>query len=720
MGRPDYFRQRGPSSNQMAEGNDGATIVQRETPGVSIPVINKGDQFAERKISVCYFDSGKLFREDIFPMNFQYLAISHVWGQPRWQSVPGIDFGQVLVSDSKVRFIAEVLPGIVKEDYFWMDILCVDQRDKEARIAITQYIPRIFRHAQRTIFVKDDGEIQSCCAQAMEFNSMAEDNSLREMLMVHREQAHPGQYIDERMLTRLWILEETVLSNTIQFVNGRSNNPIEPMKSTAASGIVREDTTIQVTTTRFILKLREIAKAWAGAYHPWESTPKLAVVTDSLAFIRGYFENSTIQRSGVNVRPLHPFPEAHTFYAHIFSTRRTSKSRDFILATMPQYSFYRVPTNAKGLSFGQLFKDCVCQLMRAGFPVQPIIPRQPAKILDLAAPEYQFRYDADDDTAFPAGREETLHLFPLPRVVDGPEPACLGDLVKLFCGPRIVWEFYPPLDASDAELEKYLTFPAQDISNANPFSAILPGKKTWIKVDYPENWRIISPSLNTRVSIKRICKVDTVKEIEIHTESELLKLLSEVTSTSHVVWASSMLGEVHETVILTEIPDEGYNPPNAIRLAAQFLRSWWLQVADHTDATEIEDSHSLNQFSTDLDFSSPERIALMENIVRLAALITCGLGLSAFEWSKHVLMPAIVSVAGTRIIALIPTSLSRSEGIYDSGYWLVGAIMPGERWTLVALDHIDGGGASITPCLFPWDVALKPTMIMEDDGMIRA
>jgi len=44
-----------------------------------------------------------------------------------------------------------------------MDVLCVDQRDKEARVAVTQYIPRIFRHAQRTVFVKDEAAIQSCC-----------------------------------------------------------------------------------------------------------------------------------------------------------------------------------------------------------------------------------------------------------------------------------------------------------------------------------------------------------------------------------------------------------------------------------------------------------------------------------------------------------------------------------------------------------------------------
>lgn len=96
------------------------------------------------------------------------------------------------------------------------------------------------------------------------------------------------------MLTRLWILEETTLSNTIQ-----------------------------LTSTRFALKFQELAKAWAGAYLPWQSTPKSAVEADSTAFIRGYFENGTIRRSGVNIRLLHPFPETHTFYSHIFSTRRT-------------------------------------------------------------------------------------------------------------------------------------------------------------------------------------------------------------------------------------------------------------------------------------------------------------------------------------------------------------------------------------------------------------
>src|SRR2546423_2353302 len=152
-----------PSRSLLAFGTAASKIWQKGTtqptsdmrPPFPIPVINNGDRFAEQKFKLCYFESGRLLSADVFPMAFQYLAISHAWGQPKWQHIPGIE-GQVLASESKAKFIAQRLPGLVGADYFWMDILCVDQKDKGARVAVTQYIPQIFRHAQRTIFVKDD------------------------------------------------------------------------------------------------------------------------------------------------------------------------------------------------------------------------------------------------------------------------------------------------------------------------------------------------------------------------------------------------------------------------------------------------------------------------------------------------------------------------------------------------------------------------------------
>ena len=161
---------------------------------------------------------------------------------------------------------------------------------------------------------------------------------------------------------------------------------------------------------------------------------------------------------------------------------------------------------------------------------------------------------------------------------------------------------------------------------------------------------------------------------------------------TRVVWNSSMLGELHEIVLSTDTPDEQLSAE--IRMAVKFLHSWW--ISQHT--SEFAENGDRTQYQLDLELST-ERF---DNIVRVAALITCGIGVNAFEWSEKILVPVIVSAAGKRVIALVPYSLSQSGGRYD--YWLVGAVFPRERWTLVALDRMDQG--VVTPCIFPWDVDL--------------
>ena len=47
---------------------------------------------------------------------------------------------------------------------------------------------------------------------------------------------------------------------------------------------------------------------------------------------------------------------------HLESIQQTSESRDFLLAIMPQFEEYRVPVNARHMSFGNLFADCCRQL----------------------------------------------------------------------------------------------------------------------------------------------------------------------------------------------------------------------------------------------------------------------------------------------------------------------------------------------------------------------
>ena len=654
-----------------------------EERGVSIPVVNKGDRLATLKFTVCYWESGRLCREEISLRKFQYIAVSHVWGQPKWQTIPGID-GQVLASDAKAKFLTESLPAIVGSDYFWMDILCVDQRDKAARVAVTQYIPDIFRHAQRTVFVKDNRGVQSCCSDAP--GNFSTDADLGTLLTEHRAKCHHGQQINEPMLTRLWIFQETLLSNTIQFVNyysGQRNDPSPALHD-------------NLTSVRFVLKLRELAEAWAGAFAPWKSTPKSAIDEDSIAFMHAFLKNETVRRSGFTILPLHPFPERHAFYQQIFSTRRTSKARDFILATMPQYSFYTVPKNAKEMTFAGLFNDCIYQLWTTGFPMQPLVPRQRMlPLLELSAPEYQFRYEEDPDVEFPNGRSEILQRFPLPELTDLPEPACLGDLVKLFCGARVVFNFDPPLDATTIDLATASDRAAEGPGGPNYHSTILPPNHIHIKIDQPEFWRIISPKVSTFVFLDRVRRVEVTK-IDILDNSELIPFLRAVVSKSGLMWTAAVLGELRDTITNTDEPSEGlsHHPTVDERLAAEFLHSWWM--GEHNGPSET-DSMRWDEFLKSQEASEGQ--SFVNNVVYLAALITCGLGAAAFEWSKRNLVPVWVSFQDGRAIALIP-SMAMGQ---SCDFWLVGAnISERECWTLLA--RYSGDQPLYTQCVFPWNV----------------
>jgi len=166
-------------------------------------------------VTLCRFDSEVLVREEHPLYEAEYIAISHVWGNAEWLLVPGIA-NEVLSSRQKAIFLANQLPKLVGTQYFWMDILCIDQHDENNRIAIIQHIPTIFRRAIRTMVVKDGGALQPCCAIAI---AEILDESWRERLALHLTSIHYNiEFLAEGVCERLWPLQEIVLSNNVQFV----------------------------------------------------------------------------------------------------------------------------------------------------------------------------------------------------------------------------------------------------------------------------------------------------------------------------------------------------------------------------------------------------------------------------------------------------------------------------------------------------------------------
>ena len=81
-----------------------------------------------------------------------------------------------------------------------------------------------------------------------------------------------------------------------------------------------------------------------------------------------------VTRSRTSTLPPH-LPNAQDFATSTTSRRRTVMPRDFILAIMPQFSFYIVPEGAKSMTFTQLFVDCFDQLKATGtdFRLAPLV-----------------------------------------------------------------------------------------------------------------------------------------------------------------------------------------------------------------------------------------------------------------------------------------------------------------------------------------------------------
>src|SRR5205814_6565136 len=112
----------------------------------------------------------------------------------------------------------------------------------------------------------------------------------------------------------------------------------------------------------------------------------------------------------------------------------------------------------------------------------------------------------------------------------------------------------------------------------------------YIKVDYGESWRVISPNISTRVSISRIHPV-TVTEVNIHDKSKLLSFLKSAVSQSRLVWTSAILGELYQTITGIDEPEEGisHHPQVSERLAVQFLHAWWVSGdSDTSDAPQLD------------------------------------------------------------------------------------------------------------------------------------
>ncbi|KAJ6506572.1 hypothetical protein C8R45DRAFT_1175626 [Mycena sanguinolenta] len=284
---------------------------------------------ASLEILVCQYQCSKIVKEKR-PISEGFIAVSHFWGNADWRRLECVE-DEILVSEEKAHFITHDLPNVIENTWFWMDILSVDQRDGEARVAVTQHIPSIFRAAIKTVADED-----------IDFT---EGMDGRQKLVLHLQQEHAEEDIEDGVLSRLWPLQEIMMSNCVHFVK------CKPVASTGAA-----TRTARSTGQGYDLvgSLSTLALGWDTFGSKAETSLWHRLGTGKWEFLDAFFLCRETRR-GSDIAEIPKLPLARDLCIHLTSMRRTSKPRDFILAIMPQYGFYRVPENARRMTFTQLY-----------------------------------------------------------------------------------------------------------------------------------------------------------------------------------------------------------------------------------------------------------------------------------------------------------------------------------------------------------------------------
>jgi len=570
------------------------------------PQPTTAEEKAFLQVTMCrYGELGRLMKAIVPIDDVEYIAVSHVWGDDaEWRHFTDVD-GDVLASKEKLKFLEDRLASVVGRKWFWMDILCVDQRDDDARISVTQHIPTIFRRAQRTVVIRGAAGLRDCCVKAYELLPGGEVYDYV-TVRTHHNKTHDGLRFDESVLTRLWPLQEIILSDCIQFVRCE-NVADKEITFTSPHGAM------SISSANILNDLLSLAITWAfHADNPSGSS------TPVVEFQKAFLNCAFVSRSPMTRH--RSVPANAELLMHLDSTRRTSKPRDFILAIMPQYKFYTVPKEAKLMDFGKLFVDCCNQLGRVQLPSDGAM----TPLLSFGSIKSSNIFTAMDNI---------------------PQPASLGDFVKLLGGgsPTL------PLDMSARPVQ------VQEVVTSEVLGAI--------------------------------------------------SLIKENMDTTRQVWMSA-IGEIgRELRNVARFDQEGHGDLGRNDTLFTMLRII-LEILSAPD-TQAPDEIlvGLRRRPDFQEFLEPDSVV---KLIRITALISCGLSYKAFPWSKTNLTTLTIPFDGPTVLVLAPNSVLGSDDAYEflmfkSTKGLMRTTLePEERWVLVARSKEEM--TNDVMCLFPPDI----------------
>ena len=548
---------------------------------------------------MCKFDESGLLGQQVVDMQTtSYFAISHIWTEASWRDdIPGIGW-PVLVSPQKANFLAERLFELVGTDFFWMDVLCVDQSSDAARTGVVNSIPAIYRGAEKTIIIREDGGIQSCCAKAIGyFKSWGMEGM--DKFATHLRETHVGGIV-ETWTERLWPLQEMILSDNLLFTTCMSLKAEQPLD---------KETEYFASHTAF----RSISDSLYCAAQAWleYGMDEEVAEWEYNMFLKAYINNGFVARRACHASRHRVRDLTNDFAIHLNSLRVTSKPRDFVLAILPQYGWYRAPLDVKRLTFGELWIDCVQQADRSGFKFFPTITKgMTNKIISNA-----------EDSRNPSS--------------EIPEPETLGDFIKLFGShedplePRGWGKFIADVECSRAR-----------------------------SGDMTETIRLIRQSMMFSQSEWKLAHrgdlsihgMDPVEQSETRLRMEAIQDRMASISQMNLEEKESFLAAKSrvEKQYRRQTEDPRFQELEGMKI----LNLMWTGLFEE----DVPASHDWLNFAKSLVEDDP--VGYQDTILRLATLISCGFGINAFAWSKTTnLIPAKTVLAGFELLILVSGTL---------------------------------------------------------------
>jgi hypothetical protein len=344
---------------------------------------------------------------------------------------------------------------------------------------------------------------------------------------------------------------------------------------------------------------------------------------------------------------------------HLTSPRVSTKHRDYVLATMPQFPWYNVPINAKKMSFGELYQDLHIQASNSGHGFASKIL---TSMTDAAAKDHPERA-----------------WLPSLKM---PEPQCLGDFLKLMGMSESVVDEKSPLHVTTRVAVR------EWIKGESPDTALeaISNTMTLCSHYFDESHRAgeLSKYGNFPQLSWDLDDADAMYFGWVRKGDRNAVRIFEDGGNMHVVRGGGW--DYHEQPDpLYETLDEGSSEPAhpqgpskpersepLLEYARKVLDHMW---SAHGDSNEGQRS-DWETFKREMRAAWPE--PLIRALMLLAGLVGCGLGLSAAAWANRYFVPVYVATGKTVVVGLMARHVRSNpqERKEPRQFWSVGRHHP--------------------------------------------